>query len=399
MYILKTMSSIYVFAALLLMVCQSDVQPADSVVSYNVGAVQMEQYLPLLQGKRVALVVNASSMVGQVHLVDTLLAQGVQMVRLFAPEHGFRSDADAGATIVHGIDSRTGLPIASLYGKTKKPTPEQLQDVDVVVFDIQDAGVRFYTYISTLHYVMEACAQQGKPLVVLDRGNPNAHRVDGPVLEPAFVSFVGMHPVPVLYGMTVGEYARMINGQGWLAGGVQAGLTVVQAVGYRRRQYPDELPVRPSPNLPNLRSMLLYPSLCFFEGTHVSVGRGTEFQFQLIGAPGCVGDTTFIPRPNFGAASPLHNGLLCHGYSWAGLDARVLFASDTLMLEPLQKMWAGCSQNKFFSSPDFFDKLAGNAQLRQQISKKVPAETIRASWQPALERFKQIRAQYLLYPE
>ena len=279
-------------------------EPAVAAVSetaLRTGAERMEQYLPLLSGKRVALCGNQTSVVGTTHLVDTLLSRKVNLVKLFCPEHGFRGQAEAGATIASGKDPQTGLPVVSLYGKNKKPSPEQLQGIDILLFDLQDVGCRFYTYISTLHYVMEAAAENGVKVIVLDRPNPNGFYVDGPVLDPAFKTCVGMHPGPVVYGMTIGEYARMINGEKWLANGVQCDLEVVTLEGYTHRtRY--KLPVAPSPNLQTPEAIYLYPSLCFFEGTNISVGRGTEHPFEMYGAPGMhAGDYLFTPHAIPGA--------------------------------------------------------------------------------------------------
>ena len=271
-------------------------------------------YLPILHDHAVAVVANQTSRVGDMHLVDFLIDRYVNVRKVFAPEHGFRGDAGAGEKVSSGKDSRTGLPIISLYGANKKPTAEQLADVGVVVFDIQDVGARFYTYISTMTYVMEACAEQGKKMLVLDRPNPNGHYVDGPVLESGFESFVGLHPVPVVHGMTIGEYALMVNGEGWLKDGIKCNLEVVKCSGWDHNT-PYELPVKPSPNLPNDMAIALYPSLCFFEGTKVSVGRGTELPFQQIGAPWFTeGSVSFTPRSMPSAKYPKHEGQECRGF-------------------------------------------------------------------------------------
>ncbi len=363
------------------------------------GAEQMDAYLPMLTGKRVGMVVNHTSHVGDRHLVDTLHARGVAITRIFAPEHGFRGEADAGASIADGKDRTTGAPITSLYGTTKKPTPEHLTDLDLVVFDIQDVGVRFYTYISTMTYVMEACAEQGIPFIVLDRPNPNGHYTDGPVLDPAYSSFVGMHPVPVAHGMTVGEYAQMVNGEGWLKGGVQADLSVIKCTNYTH-DTPYELPIKPSPNLPNMQSIYLYPSLCFFEPTTISVGRGTDKQFQVLGMPkASFGDYTFMPIPKPGARKPKHEGRECTGYDltslppdsvrqWAGLNL-------TYLVDIYQSME---DKSSFFTSDSFFDKLAGGPGLRQKLTSGASAEEIKASWQSDLEDYRAMRSKYLLYP-
>lgn len=362
-----------------------------------VGAQRTSEYLPLLVGKRVALVTNQTGLIDQRHLVDSLLALEVRVVKVFAPEHGFRGQADAGEQVKDGRDATTGLPLVSLYGANKKPTPEQLADVDVLVFDIQDVGVRFYTYISTLHYVMEAAAENAKKVVVLDRPNPNGFYVDGPVLDMAYSSFVGMNPVPLVHGMTIGEYARMINGEGWLKGRATCDLTVVGCLGYERR-VPYVLPVRPSPNLPNMAAIHLYPSLGLFEGTVVSVGRGTEKPFQCIGYPGNpVGTYTFTPVPMPGAKDPPHKGQLCKGLDLEEYGAIQARLDHRLNLQWLLGLYeAAPDRSKFFNA--FFDKLAGGRSLREQVVAGATEAEIRASWADGLERFAQVRAKYLLYP-
>ncbi len=361
------------------------------------GAERMEVVLPLLRGKRVGLVVNHTSRVGRTHLVDTLLASGIDVVRIFAPEHGFRGTADAGERLTDSKDPRTGLPVISLYGKKKKPAPAD-HAIDVMVYDIQDVGARFYTYISTMSLVMEACAEQGVPFIVLDRPNPNGHYVDGPVLDTAFRSFVGMHPVPVVYGMTPGEYARMVNGEGWLAGGIRCALEVVPCEGYTHAT-PYALPVPPSPNLPNMRAVYLYPSLCFFEPTVVSVGRGTNRQFQVIGAPGSpIGDYEFTPVPMPGARHPKHEGMRCRGFDLTKLSPDSLRRQARLDLSWLVRFYeAWPDKSTFFLSEKTFDRLAGTDQLRRQLAAGLSAQEIRQSWQEDLEKFMHIRQRYLLY--
>ena len=364
------------------------------------AAYRTNDYLPRLAGKTVGLVVNQTSTVGSVHLVDTLLARGVDVHRIFAPEHGFRGDADAGAQVQDGNDARTGLPIRSLYGTNKKPTEDDLADLDLIVFDIQDVGARFYTYISTLHYVMESAARYGKPVVVLDRPNPNGHYVDGPVRQPGFESFVGLDPIPVVHGLTVGEYARMVNGEGWLGDGLTCDLTVIPCSEDYTHDTPYALPVAPSPNLPNQRSIYLYPSLCFFEGTALSVGRGTDRQFQLYGHPQLTsGPDTFTPRPGPGAADPKLNGQLCRGYDLSTEPAQN-YRIDFIDLGPLLQTYTELTARgvTFFTRPDFFDLLAGTDQLRKQIEAGAGEEEIRASWEPKLTEYRVLREQYRLYP-
>ncbi|RYC71001.1 MULTISPECIES: exo-beta-N-acetylmuramidase NamZ family protein [Spirosoma] len=359
------------------------------------GASQLPLYLPALQGKRVGLVVNHTSTIGRTHLVDTLLARGISIKTIFAPEHGFRGQATDGEEISSGRDSRTGIYITSLYGKNRKPTPEQMDSLDVILFDIQDVGTRFYTYISTMHYVMEACAETRKPMIVLDRPNPNGHYIDGPVLDPKFKSFVGMHPIPVVHGLTIGELARMINGEGWLGPGRIAPLTVIPVKNYTHKT-PYVLPIPPSPNLPNQQSVLLYPSLCFFEGTVVSIGRGTDKQFQVIGSPLTkYGPYTFTPVDKPGAMNPPQEGKLCYG-----LDlSTVPVSRQSLVLTYLIDFYKRATdKTSFFLATNYIDKLAGTDQLRLQLQTSVPESQIRKSWQPSLNAYKLTRKKYLLYP-
>ncbi len=366
----------------------------------QVGAERLDQYLPMLYNKRVGMVVNQTSMLGEMHLVDALLRQGIEVTKVFAPEHGFRGKADAGELVKNSRDIKTGLPIISLYGKNKKPSAEQLAGLDVLVFDIQDVGARFYTYISTMHYVMEAGAENGIPVLVLDRPNPNGHYVDGPILEPRFKSFVGMHPIPIVHGLTVGELAQMINQEGWLKNGVRCQLTVVPCLGYTHyAMY--ELPVKPSPNLPNIRSIYLYPSLCLFEGTRVSVGRGTNKQFQVIGSP----DSNqfpyrFTPVSRAGAKYPKHEHKTCYGYDLTYISPNTLRRMTSLNLNWLIDLYQSSSNKaNFFDRKDFFNKLAGTDQLVQQVMNGMSAAQIRASWQPAIVEYKEMRRRYLLYPD
>ncbi|ARS35920.1 exo-beta-N-acetylmuramidase NamZ family protein [Pontibacter actiniarum] len=367
--------------------------PAQEAKALKTGAEQLELYLPQLQGKRVGLIVNQTSTIDDTHLVDTLLSRGVEIKTIFAPEHGFRGEADAGAHIKDAKDSKTGLPIISLYGKNKKPLPEQVKDLDVLLFDIQDVGTRFYTYISTMHYVMEAAAEHGKEVVILDRPNPNGHYVDGPVLDMDQQSFVGMHPIPIVHGLTVGELAKMINGEKWLEGQRQAKLTVIPMANYDH-DMPYELPVKPSPNLPNAQAIALYPSICWFEGTDVSVGRGTPTPFQLIGSPYYQKkDFSFTPVSTPGATNPPHKDVVCYGK-----DLTDVAVADKVDLAYLLEMYNNSSnKDKFFNN--FFDRLAGTTKLREQIKAGKTEAEIRASWEPALSNYKKTRKQYLLYPD
>jgi uncharacterized protein YbbC (DUF1343 family) len=365
------------------------------------GASRTEEYLPLLKGKQIAVIANQTSRIGKTHLVDTLLAFGVNVQCVFAPEHGFRGDAGAGETIRDGKDPKTGLPVFSLYGKNKKPTAGQLSKTDVIVFDIQDVGARFYTYISTMHYAMEAAAELGKEFIVLDRPNPNGFYIDGPVLDTNYRSFVGMHPIPVVHGCTVGELAQMINGEKWLKGEKTCKLTVITCQNYIHEEV-YELPVPPSPNLPNMAAVYLYPSLCFFEGTVVSVGRGTDLPFQCIGYPGnTTGTFAFTPADKPGVAmDPPHEGKTCHGHSLAAFGSFYFRSSHMLYLDWLTGLYeASADKDKFFSQAAFFDKLAGTDRLRNQVIQGMSPAEIRATWQPELERYRAMRKAYLLYPE
>lgn len=354
------------------------------------GAEQTERYLPLLVNKSVGIVCNHSALIQNSHLVDSLLKRGIRVVKIFAPEHGFRGNYAAGEWVATTIDSITQLPIVSLYGKNKKPTPADLQDVDVVIFDIQDVGVRFYTYISTLHYVMEAAAENHIPVIILDRPNPLGFYVDGPVLDTAYRSFVGMHPVPIVHGMTIGEYAQMINGEHWLKNKVQCELIVIPCKNYNHNlRY--ALKIKPSPNLVNMQSVYLYPSLCLFEGTTVSVGRGTPYPFQVIGHPYFKGKYTF----NFQVPIKLGNKQLLKTKTHYGLDLRT--ANDsTFTLKYLIEFYRNYPQkNEFFNS--FFIKLIGNKKVFDAIKEGKSEEDIRKLWQKDVESFKLIRKKYLLY--
>jgi uncharacterized protein YbbC (DUF1343 family) len=358
------------------------------------GADNIDKYLPLLKGKKVGIVTNQTGVLTtKVHLVDFLLGQKINVQTIFAPEHGFRGTADAGEHVVDGKDPKTGLSIISLYGSNKKPKKEQLEAIDIMVFDLQDVGARFYTYISSLHYVMEACAENGIPLLVLDRPNPNGSIVDGPLLEKEFTSFVGMHPIPLLHGMTIGEYAQMINGQKWLENESKCMLTVIPCLNYNRNMEYSILE-KPSPNLPNNQSINLYASLCFFEGTNVSMGRGTEKQFQIYGSPFLNKksfDFSFTPKPNFGAKDPLYNGKEC-----VGEDLTSYPKLKRLELKWLIKAYENTSdKTKFFNG--FFTKLAGTKKLQQQIENGVSENKIRKTWKNDLTTFKKMRKSYLIY--
>jgi uncharacterized protein YbbC (DUF1343 family) len=365
------------------------------------GASQVKKYLPLIQVKKVALVVNHTSLINQTHLVDSLMSLGIQVTCIFAPEHGFRGDKSAGTHVNSDIDTKTGIKIISLYGSHKKPTNEDMQNVEYVIFDIQDVGVRFYTYISTMHYVMEICAELNIPLIVLDRPNPNGHYVDGPVLQKEFQSFVGMHPIPLVHGCTVGELALMINGEKWLNGGLNCPLEVVKVANYTH-QTPYQLPIKPSPNLMSQSAIYLYPSLGLFEGTVVSIGQGTNKAYQCFGSPDLgFGNYKFVPKSIKGVAeNPKFLNDTCIGFDMTLYGEKRHFEQNELNLNPLIMSYRH-SQNplNFFNKNGFFDKLAGTNKLRNQIIEGKSVYEIRQSWQQELNSYKEIRAKYLLYPQ
>ncbi|MFV8364681.1 exo-beta-N-acetylmuramidase NamZ domain-containing protein [Flavobacterium sp. ZT3P35] len=356
------------------------------------GADNYNNYLPLLNNKQIGIVTNQTGILSnKTHLVDFLLEKNIAIQKIFAPEHGFRGTADAGEHIVDGKDSKTGLSIISLYGDNKKPKLEQLAGIDIMVFDLQDVGARFYTYISSLHYIMEACAENKIALLILDRPNPNGRTVDGPILEKEFSSFVGMHPIPLLHGMTIGEYAQMINGEQWLKNELQCKLTIIPCGNYNRKMN-YSLPVKPSPNLPNDQAVNLYASLCLFEGTNVSVGRGTENQFQIYGSPYLPkSDFSFTPKPNLGAQNPVYNGVLCYGEDLSNYSRL-----NQLKLKWLIKAYQTTTDKSKFFNP-FFTKLAGTKKLQQQIEAGISEDNIRESWKQGLEAFKEMRKKYLIY--
>ncbi|MBK9389380.1 MAG: DUF1343 domain-containing protein [Bacteroidetes bacterium] len=361
------------------------------------GAYRLDSYRNIIQGKQVAIVANQTSMVGKSHLVDTLLTKGIQIKAIFSPEHGFRNMADAGEKIENAKDPKTGIQLISLYGSHLKPTPEDLSGIDFVIFDIQDVGARFYTYISTLHYILEACAENNVKCLILDRPNPNGFYFDGNILDTAYSSFVGMHPVPIVHGMTVGEYAQMVNGEGWLKGGIRCDLKVIPCLNYTHATY-YTLPVKPSPNLPNQNSVYLYPSICFFEGTNLSLGRGTTFPFQVYGSP-LLPDKgfSFTPESVPGAKNPPLLGEKCYGTDLRDALKNGLVPKPEINLEWLIAAYNDFPEkDKFFTS--YFEKLAGGTTIREQIQKGMTAKQIRDSWKPGLEKFGKIRAKYLLYP-
>ncbi|WP_317047447.1 exo-beta-N-acetylmuramidase NamZ family protein, partial [Pararcticibacter amylolyticus] len=369
------------------------------------GADQTEKYIPYLKGKRVGMVVNQTSVIKSTHGVDSLRKRKVNIVKIFGPEHGFRGHASAGAKVGNDTDPETGIPVISLYGKNYKPSAEDLKGIDVMIFDIQDVGARFYTYISTLHYVMEACAENKKELIILDRPNPNGFYVDGPVLEKQFQSFIGMHPVPVLHGMTIAEYAKMINGERWLKNRITCRLKIVKMQHYTH-DMPYTLPVKPSPNLNTAQSVLLYPSLCLFEGTIISQGRGTQFPFQVLGSPKLVGKYSFNFTPvsiKGMSETPLHMDQACYGIDLRTYDTDIFRRTGKINLQWLLELYnAYPEKEKFFDFKQSkqignFDKLAGTEKLRQQIVAGKQEEEIRKSWEPALSEYKKKREKYLIY--
>ncbi len=415
---------LFLFLNLQLISCaqqvKSTIQKVEEIPEpLKTGADRISLYLSKLKGKSIAIVANQTSVLSVLqrvevapnvmgskkvthHLVDYLHNySGISVKKVFAPEHGFRGKADAGEAVADGLDKKTNIPIVSLYGKNKKPSAKQLEGIDVVIFDIQDVGVRFYTYISSLHYIMEACAEAKIPLIILDRPNPNGYYIDGPVLEHEHKSFVGMHKVPVVYGMTIGEYGKMINGEKWLKNGIQCNLMVIPLENYTHK-YQYSLPIKPSPNLPNDKSINLYPSLCFFEGTNVSVGRGTEKQFQIIGSPlfSKKENYSFTPQSNFGSKYPKHKNRLCYGYNLIenehlnnlNLKWILTFYKDYNSFKNAQGY---PYKEPFFNN--FFTKLAGTKKLQQQIEQGLSELEIRKTWESDLEAFKEVRKKYLIY--
>lgn len=378
-------------------------QPVSELLT---GAAQTEKYLPLLKGKRIGMVVNPTSVIGKVTLVDSLLKRKVNIVKIFGPEHGFRGNASNGTAVSDDIDQETGIKVISLYGKHEAPTTADLADIDLVVFDIQDVGVRFYTYINTLQHVMEACAENNKQLLILDRPNPNGFYVDGPVLDPRLVSGLGLNPIPIVHGLTIGEYAQMLNGEGWLKGKVKCKIKIIEVAHYDHSM-PYDLPVKPSPNLNTQQSILLYPTLCLFEGTYISQGRGTVFPFTVLGAPALKGkySFSFIPKSIKGMSeSPLHQDQVCYG-----LDLRNYEISNIRRDKALNLKWLLDLYNAYPAKADFFnfklskqmgnfDKLAGAYSLKEQIIAGKTEKEIKASWEPGLSQYKTMRKKYLLYP-
>lgn len=383
---------------------QKEIKEDTSVIL--TGAEQTEKYLPLLKGKRVGMVVNPTSVIGHTTVVDSLVKLDVNIVKIFGPEHGFRGTASAGIAVNDDIDQKTGIKAISLYGKHEKPTAEDLAGIDIMVFDIQDVGVRFYTYINTLQYVMQACAEQHKEVIILDRPNPNGFYVDGPILDPKLVSGIGLKPIPIVHGLTVGEYAQMLNGEGWLDHKLQCKITVITVANYNH-DMPYVLPVKPSPNLNTPESILLYPTLCLFEGTYISQGRGTMTPFTVLGAPALKGKYkfSFTPRSIKGMAeTPLHQDQTCYGLDFRNYDFSNIRKDKTLNIKWLIELYQAYPEKTDFFNQKLsrqmgnIDRLAGVTTLKQQLINGVPEKEIRASWEPGLSRYKEMRKKYLLYP-
>jgi len=381
-----------------LTIAQAKDQSSKQIIT---GANQTKLYIPYLKGKKIGMVVNQTSVIGSglTPSVDSLLKLGINIKKIFGPEHGFRGNASNGATVNDAVDTETGLPVISLYGKHFKPTPADLQGLDIIIFDIQDVGVRFYTYISTLHYVMEACAENNVELMILDRPNPNGFYVDGPILDTAYRSFVGMHPVPIVHGMTIAEYAQMINGEGWLKNHVQCKLKIIKVANYKHSM-PYVLPVNPSPNLNSAQSVLLYPGLCLFEGTTLSVGRGTMFPFQVVGSPLLKGKYSYsftpVSIPGMSEDPPLKNQV-CYGLNLKNYDTDSLRAAGQLNIAWLISLYNAYPDKQHFFNA-YFKKLTGGEVLQKQIESGQTEQQIRASWAPGLSSFKAMRQKYLLYP-
>ncbi len=394
---LKLMSIIFVLLYLFETGCTRNAKHLKSEVI--VGAERSEIYLPLLANKRVGLVVNQTSVVDSVHLIDFLFTRGVDIEAIYAPEHGYKGNVERGEHFDSATDPDTGIPVFSIYGKNRKPGPDMLKGIDVIVFDIQDVGVRFYTYISTLNKIMEACAENGIKVIVLDRPNPLGYYVDGPVLSPDFESFVGLNPVPVVHGMTMGEYAMMVNGQGWLKDSVLCDLEVIRMENYTHAtKY--QLPIPPSPNLADMKSVYLYPSICLFEGANVNEGRGTLKPFQQFGAPYFTPhDFSYVPKsiPVL-SLHPKFENETCYGFDLSGMTLSELQDMQQIQLKYIIEFYQKCNNKELFFN-DFFDKLAGSDALRKQIIEGQSEEQIRAGWQEDLNNYKKMRKKYLLYKE
>lgn len=369
-------------------------------IDIKTGAERMDVYLPRIQGKKIAIVGNQTSIIGNTHIVDTLVSLKIDVIKIFCPEHGFRGEAEAGEKVKSGVDQKTGIPIVSLYGSKKKPSADDLKDINIILFDMQDVGVRFYTYISTLHYIMEVCAENQIQLIILDRPNPNGFYVDGPILDTNFKSFIGMHPVPIVHGLTIGEYGKMINEEGWLGVNKKCDLKIITVIGYNHR-WLYQVPVSPSPNLSSMEAIYLYPSLCLFEGTVISVGRGTNRPFQVFGHPDLKSGTyEFTPKSIKGmAVKPMFENQVCKGYDLVEFADDMICKYRKIYLFWLMESYKELGSKKDFFSNSMFDKLAGSSHLREMIIAGKTEEEIRKSWQQGIENFKIIRKKYLLYPD
>ena len=404
---MKLFASASILFLLFFFSCSVNRKSSSTDTGIQTGAEQMNKYLPYLKGKRVAMMANQTTIVGTSHLVDTLRKSGIQIVKVFGPEHGFRGNASAGAKVADEVDSATGIPLISLYGGKSKPSAEDLADVDVMIYDLQDVGCRFYTNINALAKMMEACAENKKELLILDRPNPNGYFIDGPILDMKYKSGIGQFPIPITHGMTIGEFAAMLNGEGWLAKGVVCPIKVIPVANYKHFM-PYTLPVRPSPNLNTQQSIILYPSLCLFEGTIISQGRGTYFPFTILGSPKLVGQYSFsfTPQGIKGMAeTPLHMNEVCYGLDLRTIDPTVIMQAGKINLQWMMELYrAYPEKEKFFDYKQSnqmgnIDKLAGVAEFKEQIRQGISEDSIRRTWEPGLQAFRVKRAKYLIYPD
>jgi len=404
---MKLFASASILFLLFFFSCSVNRKSSSTDTGIQTGAEQMNKYLPYLKGKRVAMMANQTTIVGTSHLVDTLRKSGIQIVKVFGPEHGFRGNASAGAKVADEVDSATGIPLISLYGGKSKPSAEDLADVDVMIYDLQDVGCRFYTNINALAKMMEACAENKKELLILDRPNPNGYFIDGPILDMKYKSGIGQFPIPITHGMTIGEFAAMLNGEGWLAKGVVCPIKVIPVANYKHSM-PYNLPVRPSPNLNTQQSIILYPSLCLFEGTIISQGRGTYYPFTILGSPKLVGQYSFsfTPQGIKGMAeTPLHMNEVCYGLDLRTIDPTVIMQAGKINLQWMMELYrAYPEKEKFFDYKQSnqmgnIDKLAGVAEFKEQIRQGISEDSIRRTWEPGLQAFRVKRAKYLIYPD
>lgn len=404
---MKLFASASILFLLFFFSCSVNRKSSSPTTEIQTGAEQMSKYIPYLKGKRVAMMANQTTIVGSSHLVDTLRKSGIQIVKVFGPEHGFRGNASAGAKVADEVDSATGIPLISLYGGKSKPSAEDLADVDVMIYDLQDVGCRFYTNINALAKMMEACAENKKELLILDRPNPNGYFIDGPILDMKYKSGIGQFPIPITHGMTIGEFAAMLNGEGWLAKGVVCPIKVIPVANYKHSM-PYTLPVRPSPNLNTQQSIILYPSLCLFEGTIISQGRGTYYPFTILGSPKLVGQYSFsfTPQGIKGMAeTPLHMNEVCYGLDLRTIDPTVIMQAGKINLQWMMELYrAYPEKEKFFDYKQSnqmgnIDKLAGVAEFKEQIRQGISEDSIRRTWEPGLQAFRVKRAKYLIYPD